>query len=474
MRHVIVLCLILLIGCAPEGPVCGPACGSPDPAAPAGGPDMGGPGTDDLLPPEPGLAEAVPPFSPLAGGVWVTLRGGPFSEGTAVSFAGVPATELNLVSPRDLAVRVPPRAGSPGRVALEVRFPGGARVWREDLFRYFAYSDRLDFAPKTMIPADSLAVVKGVDLNRDGRGDLVLGLGVVPLVKVMLGTGDGTFQTPSTFPTLGDTWSITAGDLNNDGVPDVVVAGQAITVLLGNNDGTLQTPRYYDAGLRPYGVIIADLDGDGKADVAVANHYSDNVSVLRGRGDGTLYPKQDFNAGLTPTAIGAADLNGDRKLDLLVTNRTSGDILIYLGKGDGTFQAPRAMVVGRGPFSFATEDLDMDGKLDLVVGDSDGTSVVTYLGNGDGSFRMLDRMTGWRWSDARVVDLNGDGLMDVAVNEDLRLGVLLGRGDGTFDPARYFATGSLAAFDAVDVDGDGRLDIVGAAGSVVLLRNTTM
>lgn len=169
------------------------------------------------------------------------------------------------------------------------------------------------------------------DLNNDGNLDLVADVGV------LLGNGDGTFTLLGSNPASdvpGGTISIALADVNSDGKLDVVVADQtSLKVLLGNGDGTLQSPlSFKTGGKRPLSVAVADFNGDGKLDVAVANECSSiinnvcattgSVGVLAGNGDGTfVQPPVIYNSsGKLATSVAAADLSGDTKVDLLVSN----------------------------------------------------------------------------------------------------------------------------------------------------------
>src|SRR5204863_135567 len=103
--------------------------------------------------------------------------------------------------------------------------------------------------------------------------------------------------------------SVSIGDLNNDGTPDLVVANEGtypnypdgnVSVLLGNGNGTFAAAVNYGAGSRPNAAAICDLNGDGKLDLAVANFGSNNVSVLMGNGDGTFHMAVNYTAGGSP------------------------------------------------------------------------------------------------------------------------------------------------------------------------------
>jgi VCBS repeat protein len=156
-----------------------------------------------------------------------------------------------------------------------------------------------------------------------------------------------------------------------------------IGVLIGNGDGAFQTIRTYDAGAAvPSSVVLADLNGDSRLDIAVASFvdiYNPGVpvGVLLGNGDATFQPVVTYaSGGRERAALAAADVNGDAISDLLVTSGcllndyicAEGNVGLLLGNGDGTFQA--AVIYGSGarfPQSITAVDVNADGKRDVVV-----------------------------------------------------------------------------------------------------------
>jgi hypothetical protein len=136
------------------------------------------------------------------------------------------------------------------------------------------------------------------------------------LLGVLLGNGDGTFQTAVTYRSGAyRAESVVVADVNGDEKPDIVVTNLcmnedcsngngSVSVLLGNGDGTFQTAvTYSSGGYNATSVSVADVNGDGKPELLVANYYADvngdnsSVGVLLGNGDGTFQAAVSYDSG---------------------------------------------------------------------------------------------------------------------------------------------------------------------------------
>jgi hypothetical protein len=353
-------------------------------------------------------------------------------------------------------------------------------------------------ASQSTYPGSGTGAASAVDGNTDGNffhGSVsttsLSGTSVVTVV--VLGKGDGTFQTPISYALgLAGVSSVAVGDFNGDGIPDLAVGGTtgptgnpvaSLSVLPGKGDGTFgPAVNYtYDGVLTGGGpLVVGDFNGDGKADILM-----DGVSygcmecalpppltiLFAGNGDGTFaapvtYLLSGFFTGLSPVAV--ADFNGDGIPDA-VTNSS-----ILLGNGDGTHQAPIAFHLSGASTSYVTGDFNGDGKPDLAIGGTTFPSGVLtpttwiLLGNGDGTFLPPVSYSGTAVTSG---DFNGDGIIDLVIADSSgnTSGILLGNGDGTF--RQGFAIPAGAPLAVADFNGDGRADILTASsnGATVLL-----
>jgi uncharacterized protein (TIGR03437 family) len=271
------------------------------------------------------------------------------------------------------------------------------------------------------------------DFNGDGKLDLAIANKGSNTVTVLLANATGGFSEPlgsSPIAVGSAPVSVAVGDFNNDGKLDLVVANEGannVSVLLGNAMGGFAPDpgsSAFPVGSVPFSVTVGDFNMDGKPDLAIVNEGDNTVTVLLGNGMGGFTPAagSPFAVGSAPVSVAIGDFNGDGKLDLAIANKGSNTVTVLLNNiyspatvSAASYTAPVALgsivsIYGSNLAAAATQATGM--PLPFILG---GTSVtITYSNGAQAALRLL--YAGPTQINAQIPQSAGLGLATLTVS----------------------------------------------------------
>lgn len=329
--------------------------------------------------------------------------------------------------------------------------------------------------PVTVAGPGSLISFVVADLTGDGA----------PEVAATRGPGDATWPVivwrndgfgglealpdlPFTFISVG----IAAADFDRDGTTDLALGGQsALRILDGSGDGTFGAPEPWAIPICPPQVLYltaADATGDGDIDLAYGSGLWSPIDVVLPNVAGGFPGMTSYDAASRYGKVGVADFDRDGRPDLVGLGYGQFDLLRGLGPARYTGRQV-VLTLASSPNWLAVADLDEDRRLDIVDVDYGHPSLQVHLQKAPGAFANLPGQSlPDTWGEiVEAVDFDSDGTTDmVAVNRDIYPYISLFRNDGAGNLTRIASLATRAYGVAVlDLDGDGRNDLVARIGN---------
>ena len=304
-----------------------------------------------------------------------------------------------------------------------------------------------NFTQQPIVGPEGSAIGVG-DINGDGLPDVVVD-DRINFVGVSLGRKDRNFPSPLTL-SLPSWGFITLGDVNGDGLPDIFVGGVddpvdslflpgTVYVNQGNNSFVP------GASTDPSSFAVENLTGSGVVDLVGTTNNSLVIWPNNGAGGFSSSPITVPTLS-SPGPIHVADIDGDGHPDIVTVN----EILF----GDGSYQfTPVPLTIGS---NFVVGDFNGDGRPDILSGNS------VFLNMGNRAFQTVATNLPQGYSVA-VGDFNGDGKDDLVLSDGSTVfQIWYSKGDGTFYQSALLGLGDqvqAGAFEVGDFNGDGRIDL---------------
>ena len=273
------------------------------------------------------------------------------------------------------------------------------------------------------------------DFNLDGHVDVIVanrgardafGICNPASLSFFPGDGAGGFGSPKDLMLPDLPSDIAAGDFNEDGRPEVVVAfddAHLIRRFQVSATGDLVAANGLLLSSSPARLEVADLDGDHHLDVAVAEPLINSVAFLYGNGGGLLSQvAQCVTLGTAPIGLAIADYDGDGRVDVAAANHgpngaVSSTIAILHQDVNHLFCQPGSVDLvptGDRPSDLAIGDFDTNGSLDLIEADG-GINFTSLASFGSGVPETPEQFGAYGTGRVTSADFNGDGLPDVAM-----------------------------------------------------------
>ena len=187
--------------------------------------------------------------------------------------------------------------------------------------------------------------IRIADLNSDRKADIVC-TNLGDNVTILLGDGKGGFRQPpgSPFPCGDSPFNVAIGDVTADGKADLAIVNSpgstadrsgrnGMTVLMGDGSGFTQMEGSpFVTREVPNLIAIGDVNGDGVGDVVVSSPDTDSVTLFTMGRNASVTSRTTVPIPGRPKGVALVDVDSDGKADIVVTNNAQGYVTVRLSK----------------------------------------------------------------------------------------------------------------------------------------------
>lgn len=295
-------------------------------------------------------------------------------------------------------------------------------------------------------------------------------------------------------------YNMVSQDMDNDGKPDMVIAGLNGGLSIAKNNSTPGTISFssYNFPSATRTIAVADFDGDGFKDLATNSNIIKNTST--GPGVFGLAIALNDSRGVSSYQIGTGDFNNDGKIDIIGSAGSGIYVAFNISTGPGNFNFTARQLVGNAGTQctgIQVADVDGDGKADFLGSQGNSNRAVSLRNTTVNGSLTASFETPEFWASdsnpsdglgqypyrAMIADFDKDGKIDfTSCNFRGSANVAIWRNISTVGNIAFAPTinlpspGSNYRIGVGDVDGDGYPDVVTkSSGTNVfsVYKNTT-
>lgn len=287
--------------------------------------------------------------------------------------------------------------------------------------------------------ASTPGFVDAGDIDNDGVIEIVAAIDRYAL-EIFEQDQNGSFSSNALIMSANAT-KIKIGDVNNDGLQDIVCIGHGtdtVDIFLQGSNGSLEPPLTLSIDHNGFEDLeIKDVNSDNLNDIVISDGTwaTREIGILYQTNNGFSAPTYISNlANKSISSLSVADLNNDGLNDIITTyedNSPSAHIATFLQTQNGTFSPASNTLTYDGPTSINVIDLNSDNRNDIIVVNSGWENIQTFINDGNGGY--IEQLYGMPMyqnagpQSMEIGDINNDGLFDVVTGEDNGIIVFYGK-----------------------------------------------